>query len=148
MNFLIKLLVFLLCLFSLECENQTSKYTSEDSKWLIENEVKIDTELNKIFSEKRMEKLKIPFWQSSSFVVTQFDTTILGDFAKRIKKINRCFDVMYTYSRKMENRKRITIIRDLSGQCLDMTTVLFSLIDSTQYLKISFDTLPSRLVQE
>jgi len=140
-RFLKRLLVLLLCLFNLKCKNDTSTNKSADSRWLIQNEIKIDSELNKIISEKRKEKLKIPFWQSSSFVITEFDTTVLGDFAKRIKEINKCSIVVYTYSREVEKVKRITIKRDSTGQCLDMTTSPFFLIDSTQYFKISFDTL-------
>ena len=138
---LLKFIPVILCYLSLSCRNNVAMNESGDTKWLIQNETKINSELSKIISERRAANKKDTLWIEKSFVITEYDTTILGAFAKRIKEINRCFDVMYTYSRKTQKRKKITIIRDTSGQCVDNATKPFSLIDSTRYLEISFDTL-------
>ena len=137
----LKLFLIVLCFLNLNCGNNNNMDQSAETKWIIQNENKINSELSKVISERIMASKKDTLWIEKSFVITEYDTTILGALAKRIKKINRCFDVMYTYSRKMQQRKIITIIKDTSGQCVYTTSNPFSLIDSTQYLKISFDTL-------
>lgn len=137
----LKLFLVVLCFLNLNCRNDTVVDESADTKWIIQNEDKINSELSKIISERIIASKKDTLWIEKSFVITEYDTTILGALAKRIKKINNCFDVMYTYTRRMEKRKTITIIRDPSEECPDTTTRPFSLIDSTRYFKISFDTL-------
>lgn len=137
----LKLVLVVLCFLNLKCRNSTVVDESADTKWIIQNENKINSELSKIISERIIASKNDTLWIEKSFVITEYDTTILGALAKRIKKINSCFDVMYSYSPKMEKRKRITIIWDPSEECSDTTTNPFSLIDSTRYLNISFDTL-------
>ncbi len=128
----LKLFLILLCFLNISCKNHISMDESADTKWIIQNENEINAELSKIISERIIANKSETLWIEKSFVVTEYDTTILGALAKRIKQINKCFEVMYTYSRKMEKRKRITIITDPSGQCLDTTKSHFSIIDSTQ----------------
>ncbi len=137
----LKLFLILLCFLNLNCNNNKGMDESADTKWIIQHENEINSELSKIISERIIANKNDTLWIEKSFVITEYDTTILGSLAKRIKQINKCFEVMYTYSRKMEKRKRITIINDPSGQCLDTTTNHFFIVDSTRYLKISFDTL-------
>ncbi len=135
----LKLFPLILCFLSLSCRNNTTPFESDDTKWIIQNENEINSELSKMICEQIANK-KDTLWVEKSIVVTEYDTTILGNLAKRIKKINKCFDVMYTFSRNKKKRKIITIIRDSSEPCFDITKSPFSLIDSTLYFEISFDT--------
>jgi len=138
---LLTLFPIFFCFLNINCRNNAVADESADTKWIIQHENEINSELSTIISQKILASKSDTLWIEKSFVITEYDTTILGALAKRIKQINKCFEVMYTYSRKMEKRKRITIIRDPSGECLDTTANSFSIIDSTRYLKISFDTL-------
>lgn len=133
-------LLTLILILSAGCKGRMPDSSSDETNWILRNEVKIETELNSRISLRIIENEKYhPNWVEESMIVTEYDSTILGSLAKMIKKLNKCFYVEYTYTPDLNKRKVITITRD--ENCTDTTEGLFSLIDSTRYFKITFDTL-------
>ncbi|MCX6323576.1 MAG: hypothetical protein NTZ41_05185, partial [Sphingobacteriales bacterium] len=64
------------------------------------------------------------------------DTTILGLFAKRLNKLSECFDIEYSFSKKLSEKKIITILIDSSNECEILPAKSFLLIDSTEHFEI------------
>lgn len=132
------LLVFVF--FFLSCNSTSTKLIGDEGKWILENKERINSELNSRISLRINENEKNRLnWVEESFVVTEYDSTILGSLAKMIKNLNKCFYVEYTYTPDLNKKKIITILRD--DNCNERSIIPFSLIDSTQYFKITFDTL-------
>ncbi|MBP6432622.1 MAG: hypothetical protein KA319_12720 [Ferruginibacter sp.] len=137
---LILLFIFILTLFKYK------KNSSNDtiSLWLVENENKLNAELNgrimKDFNYNNESKLMI----DRTILFTEYDTTIIGNFVRLVKKVNGCFEVTYTYSNDLLHQKKIiTITKDTANNCLTLRNEEFLKIDSTVHFKIKIDTVNS-----
>jgi hypothetical protein len=124
--------VFLLSICS--CNNEP--VYDEESIWVLKNEMLLNKELEKRIADDLAEKDTDTSWSKKSIVVTKYDTTILGLFAKRLNKLSECFDIEYSFSKKRSEKKIITILIDSSNECEIQPAKSFLLIDSTEHFEI------------
>ena len=133
------LTLFTIFLFLLSCHNNPSNENLKVdrwSQWVIENELKINNELNLRQAELLKAEPNDSNWVSKSIVVTIYDTTILGTFAKIINEKNTCFLTEYTFFKEPTAKKEIMIIKDDSTTCKMKIDSIFSSINSTKYFNL------------
>ena len=133
------LTLFTIFIFLLSCQNNPSNENlklDRWSQWVIENELKINNELNLRQAELLKAEPNDSYWVSKSIVVTIYDTTILGTFAKIINKKNTCFLTEYTFFKEPKAKKEIIIIKDDSTTCKMKIDSIFSSINSTKYFNL------------
>ena len=133
------LTLFTIFIFLLSCQNNPSNENlklDRWSQWVIENELKINNELNLRQAELLKAEPNDSYWVSKSIVVTIYDTTILGTFAKIINKKNTCFLTEYTFFKEPTAKKEIIIIKDDSTTCKMKIDSIFSSINSTKYFNL------------
>jgi hypothetical protein len=131
-NILTILWMFLLTIYS--CNNEP--VYDEESIWVLKNEMLLNKELEKRITDDLAEKDTDTSWFKKSIVVTKYDTTILGLFAKRLNKLSECFEIEYSFSKNFNEKKTITILNDSSNGCNILPTKSFLVIDSTEHFKI------------
>lgn len=127
-------LIYFFVLINFSCKNN-AKYDDE-STWLLQNEKLMNKELEKRILEDLNTVGNDTSWFEKSIVVTKYDTTILGEFAKRIDAISECYEIEYTYSKGFNKKKIITIINDKSNYCIGLQKKDFLKVDSSKFFKI------------
>lgn len=123
----------------ISCHGDGKKDQSGETEWLIKNEKKMNSETLHVRDMINEDDKNVRDNTSITFVVTKHDTSILGAFVQKIEALNPCFYVSFTYSENSGKKKVITIKRD--EDCSGSNTIPFSLIDSTRYFRVVFDTL-------
>ena len=126
----------LLCFLLATCNSNEKIIYDEESNWLLENEDSINNELDRRIVEDLNLNNADTNWQQKSIVFTQYDTTILGIFAKRINAINECYEIEYTFSKNFTDKKIITILSDTVENCKNLREKKFLMLDSTTKFKI------------
>ena len=133
------LILFTFFLFLYSCQNNSSNVNlklDRWSQWVIENELKINNELKLRQTELLKAEPNDSNWISKSIVVTIYDTTILGSFAKIINEKNNCFLTEYTFFKDPTAKKEIMIVKDDSTTCIMKIDSIFSSINSTKYFNL------------
>ena len=138
------LLPVLLTVITISCHDISSKHLlaiDSRSTWLLKNEDDANNELNKRIVIKSFDIPKNAVFKSATIVITKYDTTVLGEFAKLIDEYNPCILISYQFDGDTTHRKIITLFQD-SLNCLGKTDTLFT-IDSTKHFTIKIDSLLS-----
>src|SRR5690348_7475841 len=95
------LLFFFTIIGVLSCTNPESKTkTIPENKtleWIREREENIHTEFMKMLDRTKSHFTADTNWLSRTLVITEYDSTILGELAKLVKAQNDCYLVEYEY---------------------------------------------------
>ena len=84
--------------------------------WVQENEADISFAIGDMVAKHEKMEKSSSGWISESIVVTEFDPSILGELAKKVKSIDKSFDVTYTFSSNPDEKPIIQMIpNDSSG---------------------------------
>lgn len=120
-------------------QNTHSPKYDEQSKWLLTNESKLNSQLN-VFIIKQIKDTAVEHknWTSIGTVFTKDDTvSMMGKFAGQVSLFSDCLLVCYTYKRDTSQRKIITIYKsEKDSLCKVNLDSLLTFLDSTKYFKI------------
>jgi hypothetical protein len=127
--------VFFLSFLYYSCYNADSSSESPDNKrdtvskakknpnqninlvdWVQENEADISFAIGDMVAKHGKMEKSSSIWISKSIVITEFDPSILGELAKKVKSIDNSLDVTFTFSSNSDEKPIIQMIpNDSSG---------------------------------
>jgi hypothetical protein len=127
-------------IFFIGCNNNNTQKADDSEnkivKWISDHEEQMNLELVKRIEKDKKDNPVDSTW-TTTIVITENDTTVLGILAKMVKKRSVCEEVEYTYSQNNRDLKKINILPEEDSPC-----------DSLYNLHKSRDTLKYFIVND